>query len=199
MLKTKRFLAIGNILSLSLQSNRCSKLRYRVNGYLNETDSLLQLYLAEVMPTSFLRKYNTGGYSHVDNVFIQQLDWFVKHDLFPGAITVNDVVGVVPEDFNIVPVSHAITGKEILEIIGAWSNNELILDNTTNVVGLSLPNSLGAQNPHDAIDNKTNYALYTLSNFALSIEKIMKELNLGPISLSSHSAYKVTRQCEACG
>jgi hypothetical protein len=119
--------------------------------------------------------------------------------LFPGAITVNDVVGVVPEDFNIVPVSHAITGKEILEIIGAWSNNELILDNTTNVVGLSLPNSLGAQNPHDAIDSKTNYALYTLSNFALSIEKIMKELNLGPISLSSHSAYKVTRQCEACG
>ncbi|KAL7511698.1 hypothetical protein ACHAXN_010492 [Cyclotella atomus] len=162
----------------------CSPLHYRSKGYLNETDSLLRLYVEEVMPHSFLQKYSSGNhYTKLDNVLVQRLDWFVKYDIFPGVVTLNDLIGVVPEDFTIVSVSNSIRGKDIIDIMEAWSNNETFLDNTTNVVGVSMPHS------GDKIDSETKYALYTLSEYESTLNKIMiNDLEVESFS-SSHVAY----------
>ncbi|KAL3783619.1 hypothetical protein HJC23_004985 [Cyclotella cryptica] len=167
----------------------CSPRRYRVDGYLNETDSLLRLYLEEVMPTSFLQHYNSGGYSQYENVFLQRLDWFVRYDLFPGVVTINDIVGVIPDDDTIVSVSHSVRGRDILDVMVAWNNGEVFLDNVTKIVGISTPNSAGVQNSQYALDNNTKYSLYTLSKFAPSLNKIMNDLNVAPFTLSSHAVY----------
>lgn len=162
----------------------CAPIRYRSKGHLNETDSLLRLYLEEVMPSTFLQKYSSGShYTKLDNVLIQRLDWFVKYDLFPGVVTVNDLVSVVPEDFTIVSVSNSIKGKDILDVIAAWSNNETFLDNTTNVVGLSMPKS------GDHIVSDAKYVVYTLSEYEPSLNKIIiNDLKVESFT-SSHVAY----------
>lgn len=163
----------------------CSPIRYRADGYLNETDSLLTLYLKEVMPSSFLRKYTIPGSihsKHINNVIIQRLDWFVRYDLFAGPITANDLVAVIPLDYTIVPVSNSIKGKDILAIKEAWSNNETFLDNTTNIIGILLPDA-GYE-----IDSTAKYDLFTLSKFDTSISKIMSDLKVDTLT-TSHPVY----------
>lgn len=167
----------------------CSQWKYRVDGYLNETDSLLRLYLEKVMPTSFLQQYHSDGYSQYENVFMQRLDWFVRYDLFSGIVTINDIVGVIPEDDTIVSFSHPVRGQDILDIVYAWNNNEVFLDNTTKIVGISTLNATGVQNPQYALDNNTKYSLFTLSKFAPSLHKIMNDLNVAPFSLSLRAVY----------
>lgn len=161
----------------------CSPIRYRKDGYLNETDSLLRLYLEEVMPSSFLEKYSSGShYTSHENVLIQRLDWFVKYDLFAGTVTFNDLVGVVPEDFTIISMSNSIRGRDIMNIRDAWSNNETFLDNTTTVVGVSISNA-------NEIDSSAKYDLYTLSEFLPSLNKIIiNDLKVESFS-SPHPVY----------
>jgi len=162
----------------------CSPIRYRADGYLNETDSLLRLYLEEVMPSSFLKKYSSGGIhsKHVNNVIMQRLDWFVRYDLFAGPITVNDLVAVIPLDYTIVPVSNSINGKDILAIQEAWSNNQTFLDNTTNVIGILVPDA-GYE-----IESNTKYALFTLSEFDASISNITNNMKIDTFT-ASHPVY----------
>lgn len=162
----------------------CSPLRYRSKGYLNETDSLLRLYLEGVMPSSFLQKYSSGShYTKLDNILVQRLDWFVKYDLFPGVVTVQDLVGVVPEDFSIVSVSNSIKGRDIISIMKAWGNGQTFLDNTTDVVGVSLSHA------GDEIDTDAKYTLYTLSEYEPALNEIMiNDLKVESFS-SSHIAY----------
>ena len=158
----------------------CSPQHYRTDGYLNETDSLLKLYLEEIMPNSFLKKSSSGShYSQHDNVLIQRLDWFVKYDLHPGTITLNDLVAIIPEDSTIVSISNSMKGKGILDIRNAWSNNITFLDNTTNVVGISLSNDGNDIN----IDGQ--YSLFTLSEFAPSLKDVINNLKIESFS-SSH-------------
>jgi 2',3'-cyclic-nucleotide 2'-phosphodiesterase (5'-nucleotidase family) len=166
----------------------CAPNRFRVEGYLNETDSLLRLYMEEVMPSTFLHQSSTGG-SYYEHVFMQRLDWFVRYDLFEGVVTMNDVAGVVPEDDTIVSISYSIHGKDILELMDVWNNQSLMLGNTTNVVGIATEDSVGLQNPHSAIENTTKYKLYSLANTASSLLDIMADLGITTSTASSAQSH----------
>lgn len=50
----------------------CSPIRYRAESHFNQSDSLLRLYLDEVIPTSFLQKYSSGSHKKYDNILIQR-------------------------------------------------------------------------------------------------------------------------------
>ena len=95
----------------------------------------------------------------------------------------NDLVQVVPEDYTILSVSNAIKGKDILNIVSAWSNNQTFLDNSTSTVGISMPKSISE------IDSNEKYNLYTVSKFGSSIKKVMNDLSISSFSFSPHDVY----------
>ena len=169
----------------------CAPRRYRIEGYLNETDSLLQLYLGEVMPSSFLQVYNHGtgsssSFNHYENAFIQYLEWFVRYDLFSGVVTMNDIYAVIPEDDSIAKLSHSMFGGDIIKIWEAWNDVRLFLDNTTYVVGVATENPTTPQEGHvpqqPLLENDSKYALYSLSKDAAAISKIMSVLGFPTFS-----------------
>jgi len=161
----------------------CSPRRYRVDGYLNETDSLLQLFMGEVLPKTFLKTFNRGSgssssFGHSENVLMQAQDWFVRYDLFPGVVTVGNVFEVLPEDDTITKLSHSLYGGDIIKIWEAYNKDQMFMDNTTYVVGIATedPKTPGGQPKYPELENDSKYTLYCLAKDAPGIGQIMSDL-----------------------
>jgi hypothetical protein len=109
----------------------CSPQRYRAGGYLNETDSLLRLYLKHVMPKGLLNSYvGSDGQSEFKNVLLQSIQDFVWYDLFAGVITMNDLLAIVPHDDTILKVAHSLQGDKINRLKSALAEKVTVLNGT---------------------------------------------------------------------
>mmetsp|Transcript_18538 Transcript_18538/g.33161 ORF Transcript_18538/g.33161 Transcript_18538/m.33161 type:complete len:835 (+) Transcript_18538:135-2639(+) len=187
----------------------CSNGRYRAGGRMDEADSLSRLYLERVLPaSSYVRHASRSGGTHhhnshndkkkdegqdqEHNVFVQYSEWSsgttVSYDLFPGAVTVNDIYGVVPTDDTIVKLGHSIRGGAILDIVNQMNNN------TTGdtIVGVVVESS--SSNPQSSqegllppIQNETMYTLHTLSRHAVAMQSAMIQLDVPAVVASSSS------------
>lgn len=185
----------------------CSDLRYRVDGNLNETDSLFRLYLERVLPSSSYLQHSMKTSSHhssnshdnkneVKNIFVQALEEgssSVRYDLFPGVVTMNDIYGVVPVDDTIVKIGSSIRGDVLLKIV---QQMEVSMENTTNVVGVAVGRSGDKSSqvessssiliPPYGIQNESMYTLHTLSQNAVAMQGVMIELDV-PATSTTHS------------
>jgi len=166
-------------------------------GGVNDTDSLMNLYLEEVMPVSYLREYHRG-HGHSDrneNVFIQCLEWFFRYDLFSGVVTMNDVYAVIPQDYKIVKFSNYFLGTDLLKVTNRWNDQRLSLENITDVVAFSMEhlNTTRLQQSVFGIDNNTRYSLYALSKDAPAIKELMMDLGIIKSSISTKNVFHVDK------
>ncbi|KAL7498151.1 hypothetical protein ACHAWT_009675 [Skeletonema menzelii] len=146
----------GNVLG-------CASKRY------NEQD-LLDMYLNEVMPKSFLNHNHAS-----QDILLQFLDSFVGYDLFPGMITMGDIYTVVPQDYDIQSLGR-ITGSDVTRVMNEMSKvDRRLVNNSTNFVGLSMATESGKSTE---IDSSIRYNLHTLSKDASKILSIMDDLGV---------------------
>lgn len=109
----------------------CSPQHYRAGGYLNETDSLLRLYLKHVMPKGLLNSYvASDGETEFKNVLLQSIQDFVWYDLFAGVITMDDLLAVVPHDDTIHKVAHSLQGDKMNRLKGSLAEKVTVLNGT---------------------------------------------------------------------
>lgn len=174
----------------------CIPRQYRVDGALEEDDSLLGLHLRTVIPNGYFGRLghtvtSTHGRgsgkgstkSTEQHVFVQYLDRSVQYDLFSGTATMNDVYGVVPEDDNVVEIAHGLQGKTILDIIKGMDNGNFAVGAvaTTNEdsddVELVLPYG---------IKNEQLYRLHSVSLQVSAIQDIMLGLDV-PAKFITHT------------
>jgi 2',3'-cyclic-nucleotide 2'-phosphodiesterase (5'-nucleotidase family) len=135
----------------------------------NEAE-LLDMYLNEVMPTSFLNRYHSSN-----NILIQYLELIVGYDLFPGVVTMGDIYTVMPQDYDIVGLGM-VTGSDVTRIMKEMNKDDRrFLGNSTNIVGLSMENESGGSTQ---IESSLRYGLYTLSKDASQIISIMNDLGV---------------------
>ena len=138
----------------------------------NEAE-LLDMYLNQVMPTSFFGHYHSDG----RNVLVQYMESFVGYDLFPGVITMNDIFTVAPEDYDIVTLGN-IHGNDILQIMKEMNKEERrFLDDSFDIVGMSTDSG---QDSSTELDETVRYDLHTLSKDASVIISIMNDLGVKP-------------------
>jgi len=171
----------------------CSDGRYRADGYLNETDSLMRLYLERVLP-SYLNKQDAkkGTHSHGKkteaHIFVQYLE-SVRFDLFPSVVTMNDIYTAVPQDGAIVKIGHSIPGHAILNIVQQMN----VGNATNNVVGVAMESSEPSSQvkppsmllPPYGVQNESIYTLHTLSQNVVAMQDAMIKLNVPAILTSS--------------
>jgi len=135
----------------------------------NEMD-LLEMYLNEVMPKSFLNHYHS---SH--NILLQYLESLVGYDLFPGEITMGDIYTVIPQDYDIQSLG-SVKGSDVTRIMEEMSKDDRrIFENSTDMVGLSMESESGNS---AEIESSLRYTLHTLSKDASKILSIMNDLGI---------------------
>lgn len=132
---------------------------------------LLEMYLNEVMPKTFLSHYHS---SH--NILIQYLESFVGYDLFPGVVTIGDIYTVVPRDYDIQSLG-SVSGSDVTRIMKEMGKEDKrIFENATDIVGLSMENESGES--AEKIDSSLRYSLHTLSKDSSKIVSIMDDLGV---------------------
>lgn len=142
---------------------------------------LLEMYLNEVMPKTFLSHYHS---SH--NILIQYLESFVGYDLFPGVVTIGDIYTVVPRDYDIQSLG-SVSGSDVTRIMKEMGKEDKrIFENATDIVGLSTSGESAE------IDSSLRYSLHTLSKDASKIVSIMDDLGVKS-SLKTVSKGKTVR------
>ncbi len=143
---------------------------------------LLEMYLNEVMPKTFLSHYHS---SH--NILIQYLESFVGYDLFPGVVTLGDIYTVVPRDYDIQSLG-SVSGSDVTRIMKEMGKEDKrIFENATDIVGLSTSGESAE------IDSSLRYSLHTLSKDSSKIISIMDDLGVKS-SLKTVSMGKTVRR-----
>jgi hypothetical protein len=136
----------------------CSPQHYRAGGYLNETDSLLRLYLKYVMPKGLLNSYvASDGQSEFKNVLLQSIEDFVWYDLFAGVITMNDLLAVIPHDDTIQKVAHSLQGDKMNRLKGALAEEATVLNGTAPSYEFAVS---------EQVEHGVGYELFVLSSEA---------------------------------
>ena len=184
----------------------CAPARYRADGGPEDADSLERLFLDRVLPAAYLRhrrrlKRSSDPHHHhappgatqkeaaVRDVFVQHparpsaaaaeaaMD-AIQYDLFPGAVTLNDVYGVVPVDDALVKLGRPLRGNVVLDIV-----REMREGNGTgthdSVVGVAVASNSSLLPPY-GIQNASLYTLHTLATDAEALGGVLKKLNVPP-------------------
>ena len=137
--------------------------------YFNETE-LLELYLNEVLPKTFLDHYHSSR-----NILLQYLEFFVGYDLFPGVITMGDIYTVIPQDYTI-DLLGSMEGSDVTRLMKEMSKNDRrFFENSTDMVGLSTETESGKS---IVIEDNLRYNLHILSKDASAITSILSDLGI---------------------
>mmetsp|Transcript_24291 Transcript_24291/g.36002 ORF Transcript_24291/g.36002 Transcript_24291/m.36002 type:complete len:664 (+) Transcript_24291:116-2107(+) len=148
----------------------CSPKRFRANGLLTDDDSLLRLYLYHILPDGILQLYKKG--SRYNNILLQSINSFVRNDLLPGTITMNDLWGIIPHDDTIRKIAHSLRGDKIIRIGELWSEGKTVLNGTT-------PSHTYAVDAD--LRPGTTYDLFALSGEASQLGEILKIQKVYPL------------------
>ena len=200
----------------------CSPMHYKL--YTNEqqlkrrnnaTDSLLKLYMEEILPNTFLKLAKKHDLHSANPIVVQYInddeELFIKKDgaLYPGVVTTNDIYELIKDDM-FVPLGHSIKGDQITQIIDSMNDNgggddrdrqRVLVENymmveegedtkTNNIVGYAV------EKKPAQIKDSSKYTLYTVSNNEYAVSSIMESLDI-PIVTSlppNKSEYLITNK-----
>jgi hypothetical protein len=143
----------------------CSPGHFRADGLLESTNSLLQLYLEYVLPKGLLQ--DLGSSTKTVGILLQRIEDFLHNDLFPGVITMNDLVTIVPRDDTIRMVAKSFRGDQIDHLRETLSDGKTFLNGTEPIYGYTMYHSIM---PHGT------YNLFTLDNDASRVHKAISAM-----------------------
>eukprot|EP00546_Thalassionema_frauenfeldii_P021947 CAMPEP_0178894760 /NCGR_PEP_ID=MMETSP0786-20121207/199_1 /TAXON_ID=186022 /ORGANISM="Thalassionema frauenfeldii, Strain CCMP 1798" /LENGTH=551 /DNA_ID=CAMNT_0020564893 /DNA_START=80 /DNA_END=1732 /DNA_ORIENTATION=+ len=148
----------------------CSPKRFRTGALLTDDDSLLRLYLQNIMPYGLSQMYKKS--SRYDSILLQNIESFVRNDLPPGIITMNDLWGIIPHDDTIKKLTRPLRG-DVLENLGKlWSKGETALNGTT-------PTHTYAADAD--VRPRSTYELFALSGEASQLREILTWQKVNPL------------------
>ena len=199
----------------------CSPMHYKLYNEQqlrnNASDSLLKLYMEEILPNTFLKLAKKHDLHSANPIVIQYIngddddDLFIRKDgtLYGGVITTNDIYELIPQDDMFVPLGHSIKGDQITQIIDSMNDNgghdrdsRVLVENYmlveegdedasyNNIVGYAV------EKKPAQIKDSSKYTLYTVSNNEYAVSSIMESLDI-PIVTSlppDQSEYLITNK-----
>ena len=166
----------------------------------NSSDSILNLYTQQVLPTTFLPQAKKHDYHSSTPIVIQYFNRLPTNDeaslmfakdgaIYPGVVTTNDIYQLIPNDTQeYIPLGHNVKGEDVLSIINkmnesAGSNNRALLDDKNERATVEEESSAvvyaleGVKQP-PTIKSTSKYTIYTVSRDEDIVRDIMTSLDI---------------------